>query len=155
MSEPVTYDRKIRFSDSDSQGIVFNVNYLVYWDDAFTDYMEAIGLPWDDLVGNGDDMVLARTEIDFRRSAVIGNTARTNVWVTRIGRSSITFNYRTTNLESGEVLVEGTQIQVVVDHETFQPKAVPAYFRELILEHEGSLDEGSLEEGSLEEGMSQ
>ena len=41
--EPVVYDRRIRFPDCDTQGIVYNPNYLVYWDDAFTDYMDAVG----------------------------------------------------------------------------------------------------------------
>ncbi len=141
MTEPVTYDRKVRFSDSDMQGIVFNANYLVYWDDVLTDYMEAIGLPWSELVDNGDDMVLARTEIDYKRSAIVGNIARTSVRATRIGRSSIAFAFTTVNAETGDVLVEGKQIQVVLDHETFESKPVPDYLRELILKHEGSLED--------------
>lgn len=143
MSEPVVYDRKIRFSDSDAQGIVYNAAYLVYWDDAFTDYMEAIGCPWKRMTDAGDDVVLARTEIDYRASAVIGDTARTMVKVTRIGSSSITFHYRTANAATGETLVEGSQIQVIVDHETFQPKPVPGYIREMIAAWEGpGLDAG-------------
>ena len=143
MSEPVVYDRKIRFSDSDAQGIVYNAAYLVYWDDAFTDYMEAIGCPWKRMTDAGDDVVLARTEIDYRASAVIGDTARTMVKVTRIGSSSITFHYRTANVATGETLVEGSQIQVIVDHETFQPKPVPGYIREMIAAWEGpGLDAG-------------
>lgn len=143
MSEPVFYDRKIRFSDSDAQGIVHNAAYLVYWDDAFTDYMEAIGCPWKRMTDAGDDVVLARTEIDHRASAAIGDTARTLVKVTRIGSSSITFHYRTVNVATGETLVEGVQIQVIVDHETFQPKRVPDYIREMIAAQEGpELDDG-------------
>lgn len=137
MNEPVVYDRKIRFSDSDAQGIVHNAAYLVYWDDAFTDYMEAIGCPWKRMTDAGDDVVLARTEIDYRASAGIGDTARTLVKVTRIGSSSITFHYRTVDVATGETLVEGVQIQVIVDHETFQPKRVPDYIREMIAAWEG------------------
>jgi acyl-CoA thioester hydrolase len=140
MSDPVTYDRKIRFSDSDMQGVVFNANYLTYWDDTLTDYMEVIGLPWADLVDNGDDMLLARTEIDYKQSGIVGETARTTVRVSRLGRSSITFSFQTTNLATGATLVEGSQIQVVVDHDTFTSKAIPDYFRDLILAHEGPLE---------------
>lgn len=143
MSEPVVYDRKIRFSDSDAQGIVHNAAYLVYWDDAFTDYMEAIGCPWNLMTAAGDDVVLARTEIDYRSSAAIGDTARTRVNVTRIGNSSITFRCQTVDAATGRTLVEGSQIQVIVDHRTFQPKPVPDYIRELISAHEGpDLDGG-------------
>ena len=143
MNDPVFYDRKIRFSDSDAQGIVYNAAYLVYWDDAFTDYMEAVGCPWKRMTAAGDDVVLARTEIDYRRSAVIGDTVRTLVKVVRIGSSSLTFHYRTTDVATGQTLVEGSQIQVIVDHETFQPKPVPGYIREMISAHEGpDLDGG-------------
>lgn len=143
MSEPVVYDRKIRFSDSDAQGIVHNAAYLVYWDDAFTDYMEAIGCSWKRMTAAGDDVVLARTEIDYRSSAAIGDTARTRVNVTRIGNSSITFRCQTVDAATGRTLVEGSQIQVIVDHRTFQPKPVPDYIRELISAHEGpDLDGG-------------
>lgn len=143
MSDPVVYDRKIRFSDSDAQGIVHNAAYLVYWDDAFTDYMETIGCSWKRMIDAGDDVVLARTEIDYRSSAAIGDTARTAVNVTRIGNSSITFRYKTVDVATGRTLVEGSQIQVIVDHRTFQPKPVPDYIRELISAQEGpDLDGG-------------
>jgi len=33
MDWPVTYRRKIRFSDTDAQGTVFNGNYATYIDD--------------------------------------------------------------------------------------------------------------------------
>ncbi len=136
--EPVIYSRRLRFSDCDAQGIVYNPTYLVYWDDAFTDYMDAVGCPWNFMVANGDDVVLARTEIDYRRSARMGQVVSTTARVVGIGRSSITFEYLTT--ESGETVVEGRQVQVIVDHETMQPKAVPAYLREMIARHEGWSD---------------
>ncbi len=137
ISSPVTYGRKIRFSDSDRQGIVFNVNYLVYWDDVLTDYMEAIGLPWSELVANGDDMVLVRTEINYRKSAIVGDTVRTTIRVTGIGRTSVTFVYESTNAATGQVLVDGTRIQVVLNNASFEPTPVPEYLRALILAHEG------------------
>ena len=136
--EPVIYSRRLRFSDCDAQGIVYNATYLVYWDDAFTDYMDAIGCPWNFMVANGDDVVLARTEIDYRRSARMGQVVSTTARVVGIGRSSVTFEYLTT--ESGETVVEGRQVQVIVDHETMRPKAVPAYLREMIARQEGWSD---------------
>ena len=143
MHQPVTYDRKIRFSDSDMQGIVFNANYLVYWDDALTDYMDAIGLPWAQLVENGDDMVLARTEIDYKRSAVVGDMVSTSIRATRLGNSSITFEFVSVNRDTAEVLVQGKQIQVVLDHQSFESKRIPDYFRDLLLQHEGSMDDSN------------
>ena len=82
-------------------------------------------------------MVLARTEIDYRRSARMGQVVRTVPRVVGIGRSSIIFEYLTTDAGTGETLVEGRQVQVIVDHETMRPKRVPAYLREMIRNQEG------------------
>ncbi len=136
-SEAVFYDRKARFSDCDAQGIVFNATYLVYWDDTFTDYLDAIDLPWDDMVARGDDVLLARTEIDYRNSAQLGDVIRTTARVSRIGRTSIVFEYTSVNPATGMKLAEGRQIQVIVDHETMRPKPVPDYLRAMIAAHEG------------------
>lgn len=135
--EAIIYNRRIRFSDCDAQGIVYNPNYLVYWDDAFTDYMDGIGCSWDFMVANGDDVVLARTEIDYRHSARMGQVVSTTARVVGIGRSSITFEYRTTDLDTGELVVEGRQVQVIVEHATMRPKKVPGYLREMIARQEG------------------
>lgn len=134
---PVLYDRKARWSDCDAQGIVYNPTFLIYWDDAFSDYMDAIGLPWDEMTARGDDVVLARTEIDYRSSGRMGQVIRTSARVLKIGRSSITFEYRSVNAATGDLLTEGRQIQVIVDHDTMRPKRVPDYLRAMIANHEG------------------
>ena len=103
---PVLYDRKARWSDCDAQGIVYNPTYLIYWDDAFSDYMDTIGLPWNEMTARGDDVVLARAEIDYRSSARMGQVIRTGARVVKIGNSSITFEYRTVNAASGDLLAE-------------------------------------------------
>ena len=56
MENPVEYRRKVRYSDTDAQGIVFNGNYFTYMDDAFTDYLEAMGLGGGGLVDRGFDI---------------------------------------------------------------------------------------------------
>ena len=38
---------------------------------------------------------------------------------------------------TGETLVEGRQVQVIVDHETMRPKTVPDYLRGMIARQEG------------------
>ena len=88
------------------------------------------------MASKGDDVVLARTEIDYRRSARMGQVARTVPRVAGIGRNSIIFEYLTTDADTGDTLVEGRQVQVIVDHETIRPKRVPTYLREMIRNQE-------------------
>ncbi len=128
MEWPVRYERKIRFSDSDAQGIVFNGNYLTYFDDTVTDLFDVLGFGWEGFTEHGVDMVLARSEIDFRSSARIGETIATTARVTRIGSTSVHLVLECREVTTDRLVVEGTLVQVVVDTETFRPRPVPQFF---------------------------
>ncbi len=130
MTDPVIYKRKVRYSDSDVQGHVFNVNYFAYFDDAITDFMEVVeGRPCGDPLYH---IVLARAECDFRSSGKMGETLLTRVTVARVGKTSITFNLIITEEQSGRVVANGVEIYVVVDPATMRPIAVPGALREAL-----------------------
>jgi YbgC/YbaW family acyl-CoA thioester hydrolase len=143
MDWPVTYRRKIRFSETDAQGIVFNGNYATYIGDTITDYFDAIGLPWKAFTRSGHDMVLARTETDFRSAGRLGETLVTGARVTRIGKTSVVFVSRTWEETSARVVIEARLIQVVVDHSTLEPKPVHDFFIEAVQRAQGEAVERS------------
>lgn len=128
MDYPVTYTRRIRFSDTDAQRIVFNANYAVYWDDATTDYFDALGMSWDEMVEKGYEMVLGHLTISFRSSARLGDNLVTGVRIREAGRTSVIFEARSWVESTGETVVEGELVQVFVDAEHFRPTDVPAFF---------------------------
>ncbi|MBE0618070.1 MAG: acyl-CoA thioesterase [Proteobacteria bacterium] len=132
MSYPVVYTRKVRFSDADLQGHVFNANYFVYFDDAVTDYLEALGLPYAAITARGHDLVLARAECDFRSSGAFGETLRVGVKVARVGNTSVTFRLRVEEETTRRVVAEGVEVYVVLDRESHRPTAVPSYLREAV-----------------------
>ncbi len=132
MDYPVIYERKIRFSDSDAQGIVFNGNYLTYFDDTITDYFDALGIAWTDFNERGYDMVLGRAEIDFRSAARVGDVLQTGARVAEIGTSSVVFDLLTWERESGRTVAGGREIQVMLDHRSFAKTAVPDWFIEAV-----------------------
>jgi acyl-CoA thioester hydrolase len=120
--------QKIRYSDCDPQGIVFNGNYARYWDDALTDWFEDAGFGGMGLGETGADVVAARLEIDFKASAVLGDILETSLEVEKIGNTSMTVGF-TTRRGDGTVVVEGREILVFVDPEEFRPIAVPGEIR--------------------------
>jgi len=120
MDWPVTYTRKVRYSDTDAQGIVFNGNYATYFDDTVTDLFDAIGYEWTHV-----EVVLARMEIDFRSPARLGETLVTGARVERIGNTSFTVRLETWEQSSGRTVAEAKQIQVTVSGNDFEPVPVP------------------------------
>ena len=128
MQWPVVYRRKIRYSDTDSQSIVFNANYAAYFDDAITDLFEEAGLAPGVTHEAGYDVVTAHLEIDFRASARLGDTVAIGVKIARIGTKSVTFALEGWVDETGVQVVDGNVVFVIVDATTFDPVLVPDSF---------------------------
>jgi acyl-CoA thioester hydrolase len=121
--------QKIRYSDCDPQGIVFNGNYGRYWDDAVTDWLEDAGFGGLDMGGTGADMVAARIEIDFRNAATLGDVIETTVEVERLGTTSMTLAITTRRRSDGTVVVEGREVIVFIDPASFEPTPIPGPIR--------------------------
>jgi acyl-CoA thioester hydrolase len=118
-------EQKIRYSDCDPQGIVFNGNYARYWDDAATDWLAEAGFGGLELGGIGVDVVTARLEIDFKNSATMGDTLVTTPSVEQFGITSMMVRVVTRRLSDDELVAEGRMVWVFVDAETFKPVPVP------------------------------
>ncbi|MCP3976349.1 MAG: acyl-CoA thioesterase [bacterium] len=123
---PITYERKVRYGDIDSQGIVFNGNYLTYYDDAITDLFIAAELTPDVTHAAGYDVVTAHATVDFRATAGLFETLEVDVRVARIGNTSVTFSLQ--SRVGDRITTEATIIYVTVDAETLKPVPVPETF---------------------------
>ncbi len=121
--------QKIRYSDCDPQGIVFNGNYPRYWDDALTDWFDELAADGVDLEEMGVDVVAARLEMDFRRPARPGDTLETSISVEQFGNTSMTVGFTTTILDAAVVVAEGREVLVFVDAASLTPVAVPESVR--------------------------
>jgi acyl-CoA thioester hydrolase len=122
---------RVRWSEVDRQGIVFNPHYLAYADIALTEYMRAIGFPYPDgLVSLGSDLFAVRSELNFRASARYDEELELAIRVSRIGRTSMTLIIGI--FRGGELLCDVTLIYVNASHETQKPMPVPPAFIDAI-----------------------
>src|SRR6185312_6069715 len=90
MAESFVHELRVRYGECDPQGIVFNANYLLYFDVAFTElWREAVG-PWLEMVDRGFDAVVAHADIDFRAPARYDDLLSLTARVVGLGRTAIT-----------------------------------------------------------------
>ncbi len=122
---------RVRFAETDAQGVVWNGNYLTYFDVAMTEYLRAMGLAYQEAVGEGLEFVLARFAIDYKAPAAFDDPVETYTGIDRIGNSSITFGFEMYNRDNGLLLTTGEAVYVVIDRRTGGPTRVPDRFREL------------------------
>lgn len=122
--------QKIRYSDCDPQGIVFNGNYARYWDDAMTDWFDDLednhGIL---LSGLGIDVVTARLEIDFKSTATLRDLLETEIEAEKLGNTSMTLHIETTKQSDASLVAVGKIVCVFVDREVLRPVPVPEAFR--------------------------
>ncbi len=132
MRWPAIYRRKIRYSDSDAQAIVFNGNYLSYYDDTLTDVFDALGLDMATMHGKGVDVLTVHAQVDFKAPARLGETLEFSADLERIGTTSITFVIESRVADTGLITTTGKVVFVTVGHESHQPVPVPESLRNLL-----------------------
>jgi acyl-CoA thioester hydrolase len=125
-----SHEVRVRYGECDPQGIVFNANYLAYFDIAVTElWREAIG-PWTVMVERGVDVVVAEANLSFRRPARFDDVIVLGARVGRFGTTSMTTEVDIRR--DGELLVEGWLRQVFVDAKTWQKTEIPPWAREAL-----------------------
>ena len=128
---------RVRFAETDLQGIVFNGNYLTYYDVAWTEYFRAIGLTWKDMVESGIDTVLARTTIDFKSPARFDEVLEVYTRVSKIGNTSIVFDFEIYPEGEDRLIGTASSLYVCIDPKTLRPLRAPEDLRSRISRLEG------------------
>ena len=128
MSADFQHTLRVRYGECDPQGIVFNANYLLYFDVAFTEFWrEAIG-PWMEMGERGYDAVVGEARLKFRAPARFDDDLVITMQVANLGTSSITTAVRI--LRGDELLIEGELRHVVVSTDTWRPVPMPDWIRD-------------------------
>jgi acyl-CoA thioester hydrolase len=128
VTAPFVHELRVRYGECDPQGIVFNANYLLYFDVAFTELWRAAVGPWQEMVQRGVDAVVAEAGLRFRAPARYDDVLALEARVIDLGRTSLTTTIDV--VRDGQTLVEGRLRHVFVDAQTWDKTAIPDWVRE-------------------------
>ena len=129
MPDPFIHRLRVRYHECDAQGIVFNANWLTYFDVTLTEWFrEAFGSYRALLEDHGGDVVLAETTLRFRGSASFDEDLAISVAIERLGNTSMVALF--TARRGEEALVEGRTVYVFVDPATMGKQPIPEGVRE-------------------------
>jgi acyl-CoA thioester hydrolase len=109
---PFSHTVDVRYLEVDQQGVVFNMWYLAYLDDAMSAFLAYRGLPYVDMLAAGYDVQLVHTELDWSGSLRWGDRPAVDVGLARRGRTSFTLQFAV-RLGS-EVVATASTVYVVV-----------------------------------------
>ena len=130
MSAPFVHELRVRYGECDPQGIVFNANYLAYFDVGITELWRAAVGPWQVMVDRGVDMVVAEAGARFYAPARFDDVLRLELRIVRLGGTSITTEIDV--VRDGERLVQGSLRHVCVDAATWRKTDIPGWLREAL-----------------------
>jgi acyl-CoA thioester hydrolase len=128
VSRLFTHRLRVRYSECDAQGVVFNGQYLFLYDVALTElFREAVG-PYDEMVADGADMVVAEAHLRYLAGARFDDELDIDLAVASLGTTSMTTRPR---FRVGErTCVEGEVRHVFVDPGTTAKREIPPDVRE-------------------------
>jgi acyl-CoA thioester hydrolase len=109
---PFVHPLSVRYLEVDRQGVVFNMWYLAYCDDALSAFLADGGLRYPDMLASGYDVQLVHTELDWHGPLGYGEPAGVQVSVAQIGRTSFTLRFSV--VSSRRAVLDATTVYVAV-----------------------------------------
>lgn len=121
---------RVRWNECDMQGIVFNVNYPLYFDIGIWEYTRALGYR----AGDAPEFVTARLECDFRASAKFDDELQIGVRTKKFGTKSAQIAFGA--FRGDELLAAGLNTYVTVKRGTTETCALEPDYVERVLAFE-------------------
>lgn len=118
-------DYRIRYSECDQQGVVFNSWYLMFMDDAVDVWLRNLDMTFE---SRGWEVMVKRSEIVWHESARHNETLTLQCEVSRWGNTSLDISIR--GVVGGRPCFDGTMVYVVVDTTDHRPLPIPDDLRE-------------------------
>jgi len=129
---PLIRTDRVRFAETDAQGIVFYGNYFTYLDEAFNAFLREIDYRYERMHEEGWTTHVVHADLDYHAAARFEDRVESRLEIVEIGETSLTAAFEARNEGTDQLLASGSVVHVTVDRETGDPIRVPDAFREAI-----------------------
>ena len=106
---------RIYYQDTDCGGVVYYGNYLRYFEQGRTHWLEAQGLSVKSFMDEGTLFAVVHAELTYRSPARYGETLSVVTRLTDMRAASFTFAHEIREKTSGRLVVEGSARLATVD----------------------------------------
>jgi acyl-CoA thioester hydrolase len=128
VGEPFLHALRVRYSECDSQGVLFNANYLAWVDHTITELWRAAYGGYQTMLERGVDIVVAEANLRFLGAARFDELITLEATVTHLGNTSLRSSHRFRR--EGELLLEAKLRHVFIDIRTARKTAIPGWARD-------------------------
>ncbi len=123
---PFAHRQRVRFGETDMQGVVYYANYLLYAEVGRVAFLRHLGIDYRrDLLDRGLDFTIASASVRYLAPLRFDEEFDIRVRLGEMRRSSWSFRYLVTRVE-GTVCAEMETTQVLLEHGTGRPTRLPS-----------------------------
>ena len=127
---------KVRFAETDAQGIVHNSNYFIWFEVARVEYLERYAGGYQRLRDLGVEALVLETHVRYLQPACFDD--RLVVHARCLDVRGARFRYEYAIERRGELLADGWTAHATVDSATMRPTRVPDWLITAIASAEGA-----------------
>jgi acyl-CoA thioester hydrolase len=121
---------RVRFAETDAQGIAHHASFVVYLEVARVAYLEAHAGGYQSIRDRGIEALTTEVSLKYHRAAYFDETL--TVWARCTGLRGARFRYEYRIERDGELVAEGHTSHATVDRETYRPVRVPEWLAEAV-----------------------
>jgi acyl-CoA thioester hydrolase len=126
---------RVRWAEVDMQHVVFNANYLMYFDVAIAEYWRAIGRGWErELAEIYMRLYSVKATVEYHVPARYDELIEVGARALRFGRSSMSCGFGI--WRGGDALASGELVYVHADPETRKSVPIPQLLKDAALAYE-------------------
>ena len=129
-------DVRVRFAETDAQGIAHNSNYLIWFELARVEYLEEYTGGYPALREQGIESLVLESHVRYRKPAQFDDRLVIHARVGELRGARFRFEYQVTR--DGDLLADGWTSHACVDATTFRPTRIPQALADSIARAEAS-----------------
>ncbi len=126
---------RVRFAETDAQGIAHHASYVVWLEEARVAYLAAFAGGYRAIRERGIEALTTAVQVEYDRAAVFDDVL--TIWVRCADIRGARFRYEYVVEREGLRIASGWTTHATVDAGTRRPIRVPAWFVEDVLRAEG------------------
>ena len=129
-------DVRIRFAETDAQGIAHHASFVVWFEVARVAYLAQHAGGYQAIRERGIEALTTEVSVRYHRAAYFDETLR--VWTRCVDLRGARFTYEYRIERDGELVADGYTRHATVERESYRPTRVPAWLAEAIATAESS-----------------
>ncbi len=130
---------RVRFAETDAQGVVHNSNYLVWFEIARVAYLEKFTGGYPALRAQGIESFVLESHVRYRQPAHFDDRLTVRARIGELRGARFRFDYRIER--AGDLVADGWTSHACVDAATLRPTRIPQALADAIREAEGAKGE--------------